>query len=167
MEGFSIRNAEKKDAALILNFINLLAEYEKLSHEVIATEADIEKYMFGAHSVAEVIFGVYKGEEVGFAIFFHNFSTFLGKPGLYLEDVFIKKEMRGRGFGKQILGFLAKLAIDRGCGRFEWAVLDWNTPSIEFYRSLGAEIKKEWLINRLTGENLKNLAERFGTNESF
>jgi GNAT superfamily N-acetyltransferase len=159
--GYSIRKAEKKDAGLVLEFIKALAEYEKLSHTVSANAMDIEKYLFSENPVAEVVFGEYQGKAVGFALYFYNFSTFLGKPGIYLEDLFVLESMRGKGFGKEILRYLAKLTIDKGYGRFEWVVLDWNTPSIEFYLSLGAEIKREWLLNRLTGEALLKLADSF------
>jgi GNAT superfamily N-acetyltransferase len=158
---FLIRKAEKKDAGLVLEFIKDLAEYEKLEHTVSAHISDIEKYLFSEKPVAEVVFGEYKGEAVGFALYFFNFSTFLGKPGIYLEDIFVFESMRGKGFGKEILRYLAKHAVDNGYGRLEWTVLDWNTPSIEFYLSLGAEIKREWLLNRLTGEPLLNLADSF------
>ncbi len=158
---FVIRKAEKKDAQLILDFIKALAAYEKLSEMVCASVSDIEKNLFSEKPVAEVVFGEYKGEAVGFALYFYNFSTFLGKPGIYLEDLFVLESMRGKGFGKELLHYLAKLAVDRGYGRLEWNVLDWNTPSIEFYKSIGAEIKKEWLLNRLTGDALVKLAESF------
>jgi GNAT superfamily N-acetyltransferase len=156
--GFEIRIAKKGDALLILSFIKALAEYEKLSEMVTATVSDIEKYIFSDKPVAEVIIGEYEGTPVGFALYFYNFSTFLGKPGIYLEDLYVHESMRGKGFGKELLKYIAKLAVDKGYGRFEWNVLDWNTPSIEFYKSLGAEIKKEWLLNRVTGEALKKLA---------
>jgi GNAT superfamily N-acetyltransferase len=152
---------------LILAFIKALAEYEKLSDMVCASVEDIEKYVFSEESVAEVIFGEFGGEPVGFALYFYNFSTFLGKPGIYLEDLFVLESMRGKGFGKELLRYLAKLAVDKGCGRFEWSVLDWNTPSIEFYKSLGAEIQKEWLLNRLTGPALVKLAESFSSSENL
>lgn len=155
---FMIRKAEKKDASLILEFINDLAEYEKLEHLVCATVRDIEKHLFSENPVAEVVFGEYKGEAVGFALYFYNFSTFLGKPGIYLEDLFVLESMRGKGFGKELLKYLAKLTVEKGFGRLEWCVLDWNTPSIEFYKSLGAEVMKEWLLNRMTGEALEKLA---------
>jgi GNAT superfamily N-acetyltransferase len=158
VQGFEIRIAKKGDALLILSFIKALAEYEKLSEMVTATVSDIEKYIFSDKPVAEVIIGEYEGTPVGFALYFYNFSTFLGKPGIYLEDLYVHESMRGKGFGKELLKYIAKLAVDKGYGRFEWNVLDWNTPSIEFYKSLGAEIKKEWLLNRLTGEALKKLA---------
>lgn len=158
---FSIREAGKEDVPLVLDFINKLAEYERLTHEVVATEADLEKYLFGTEKVAEVLIG-YEGElAVGFALFFQNFSTFLGKPGIYLEDLFVLEEHRGKGYGKQLLARLAALAVERNCGRLEWAVLDWNEPSIEFYKSLGARLMEEWIVNRLTGENLQKLAARF------
>lgn len=160
IDQFTLRIAEKKDVALILEFIKKLADYEKLSHEVVATEKDLERYLFGQDKVAEVILG-YEGEKpVGFALFFHNFSTFLGKPGIYLEDLFVIEEYRGLGYGKTLLTYLAKLAMERECGRLEWAVLDWNEPSIEFYKSLGATLLNEWIVNRISGESLVNLAEK-------
>lgn len=156
---FSIRVAEKNDVPLILEFIRKLADYERLSHEVVATEQDLERYLFGRDRVAEVILG-FEGEvPVGFALFFPNFSTFLGKPGIYLEDLFVLEEHRGKGYGKSLLTYLARLAVERNCGRLEWAVLDWNEPSIEFYKSLGASLLNEWIVNRVTGESLAKLAE--------
>ncbi len=155
---FAIRQAKKEDAALILDFIKALAEYENLSGMVSASVEDIERNLFSDKPVAEVILGEYNGKAVGFALYFYNFSTFLGKPGIYLEDLFVLEPMRGKGFGKALLSCLAKLAVDKGCGRLEWCVLDWNTPSIDFYKSLGAEIMKEWLLNRLTGDALYKLA---------
>lgn len=158
---FSIRKAAKEDVPVVLDFINKLAEYERLSHEVVATEGDLEKYLFGTEKVAEVLIG-YEGElPVGFALFFQNFSTFLGKPGIYLEDLFVLEEHRDKGYGTKLLASLAALAVERDCGRLEWAVLDWNEPSIEFYKSLGARLMEEWIVNRLTGENLQKLAARF------
>ena len=159
--GFTIRIAIRKDIPLILEFIRKMGEYEKLSHEVVVTEENLEKYLFSDPPAAEVIFGEYENQTVAFALFFQNFSTFLGKPGIYLEDIFVLENMRARGFGRIMLSYLAKLARERDYGRFEWVVLDWNTPAIEFYRSLGAEIKKEWWINRLTGDALENLASEF------
>jgi len=148
----SIRKAGKTDIPLVLDFINKLAEYERLSHEVVATEGDLERYLFGKEKVAEVLIG-YEGElPVGFALFFHNFSTFLGKPGIYLEDLFVLEEHRGKGYGTKLLARLAALALERNCGRLEWAVLDWNESSIEFYKSLGARMMDEWIVNRLTGK---------------
>ncbi|MFC2098110.1 GNAT family N-acetyltransferase [Bacteroidota bacterium] len=161
IEGFIIRRAEEKDAPLILWFIKGLAVYEKLSHEVVASEDLIRKHLFGKDPKAEVVIGEYHSEPVGFALFFHNFSTFVGKPGIYLEDLFVVPEMRGKGFGKTLLQFLARLTVERDCGRLEWAVLDWNEPSIKFYESIGARIMKEWLINRLDGEELTALASFF------
>ncbi len=155
---FTIRFATKDDVLLILSFIKQLAEYEQLAHEVIATEDILKETLFGEHKGAEVIIGEYKKEAVGFALFFHNFSTFLGRPGLYLEDLFIKPEMRNKGLGKIMLSFLAHVAKERGCGRLEWWVLDWNTPSINFYKSLGAKPMDEWTVFRLTGEALETLA---------
>jgi GNAT superfamily N-acetyltransferase len=158
---FVIRNAQRADVPVILEFIKKLAEYERLSHEVVATRSDLERYLFGDEKVAEVVIG-YEGElPVGFALFFHNFSTFLGKPGIHLEDLFVLEEHREKGYGTQLLARLAALAIERDCGRLEWAVLDWNEPSIAFYKSLGASIMDEWLVNRMTGESLVKLAGRY------
>lgn len=145
---------------LILDFIRKLGDYERLSHEVVAREEDLEQYIFGEHPVAEVLIG-YEGElPVGFALFFHNFSTFLGKPGIYLEDLFVLESHRNKGYGKKMLAHLAALAVERNCGRLEWAVLDWNEPSIEFYKSLGARLMNEWIVNRITGDDLLKLAGR-------
>ena len=154
-----IRPATRADAALILSFIRELAEYEKMLDEVKATPADIERQLFGPRPAAECVIAEWDGTPAGFALFFHNFSTFLAKPGLYLEDLYVKPELRGKGIGKTLLAHLAKLALERGCGRFEWAVLDWNAPAIRFYESLGAKLMESWKINRLTGEALKRLAE--------
>ncbi len=162
IQDFVIRKATREDAGLILEFIEALAKYEKLSDMVSANVQDIERNIFSDHPIAEVVFGEFKGKAVGFALYFFNFSTFLGKPGLYLEDLFVNENMRGKGFGKEMLAYLAKTAIEKDCGRFEWSVLDWNTPSIDFYLSLGAEIKKEWLLNRMTGDALKKLGKSFG-----
>ncbi len=158
IKGFVIKKARLGDSGLILDFISKLAEYEKLSHQLIATTGDLDKYLFSEDAVAEVIIGYYNDKPAGFALFFHNFSTFLGKPGIYLEDLFVLEEFRGQGFGKKLLTYLASLAVERNCGRLEWAVLDWNEPSIQFYKSLGANIMNEWLINRLTGETLNEVA---------
>jgi GNAT superfamily N-acetyltransferase len=161
IDDFIIRRAEKEDVPLVLDFINKLADYERLSHEVVATEGELEKYLFGEEKVAEVVIGYYQDVPVGFALYFYNFSTFLGKPGIYLEDLFVLEEQRGKGFGKALLTYLAKLAVEKDCGRLEWAVLDWNEPSIEFYKSLGAKMMDEWIVNRLTGDTLTKLSEQF------
>lgn len=156
---FTIREARPGDEALILALIKGIAEYEKLSHEVVATEELLQKNLFGPSPAAECLLG-YEGETpVGFALFFHNFSTFTGKPGLYLEDLFVYPEYRGKGYGKALLTRLASIAVDRDCGRMEWAVLDWNTPAIDFYKSLGAKLMEGWTINRVAGEALVRLGE--------
>lgn len=153
----SFRFAERKDTALILTFIKELAEYEKMGDEVIADEETLEEQIFDKNG-AEVIFALYDGKEVGFALFFHNFSTFLGRRGLYLEDLYVRPEYRGRGIGKAILKKLAETAVERGCGRLEWWCLDWNKPSIDFYLSLGAEPMSDWTTYRIAGDTLKKLA---------
>ncbi len=158
MNTVTFRKAEREDVALILEFIKGLAAYEKMENEVVADEALLEEWIFDKQK-AEVIFAVADGKEVGFALFFHNFSTFLGRAGLYLEDLFVKPEYRGKGYGKAILKKLAAIAVERGCGRLEWSCLDWNKPSIDFYRSLGAVPMEEWTVYRVTGETLKKLAE--------
>jgi len=154
---FEFRFAERKDTALIFRFIKALAEYENLLDEVSATEEQLEEWIFDKKK-AEVLFAVRDGEEVGFALFFYNFSTFLGRAGLYLEDLFVWPAYRGKGYGKALLRQLAKLAVERGCGRLEWACLDWNKPSIDFYLSLGARPMEEWTTYRLSGEALQKLA---------
>lgn len=159
MNNFKIKPATVKDVPLILDFIKDLAEYEKLSHEVTATEELLTKNLFGSKAHAEVIIGYLDEEPISFALFFHNFSTFLGKPGIYLEDLFVKPQARGLGIGKKMLVHLAKLAKERGCGRFEWWVLDWNEPAIEFYKKLGAIPMDEWTVFRVTGKALDELAE--------
>jgi GNAT superfamily N-acetyltransferase len=153
-----IREAAEEDVPLILGFIKELAEYERLAHEVVADEEDLRKYLFGARSYAEVLIGYYKEKPVGFALFFHNFSTFLGRPGIYLEDLYVRPEYRGKGIGKALLSSVAGLAVKRNCGRLEWSVLDWNEPAIEFYRSLGAMPMEDWTTFRVTGNTLDNLA---------
>lgn len=155
---FAIRNATEADIPLILQFIRDLAEYERLSHKVTADEAGLRATLFGNPRFAEVLIGEEDGAPAGFAIFFHSYSTFLARPGVYLEDLFVKPEARGRGYGKALLARLAAVAKERGCGRVEWAVLDWNEPSIQFYRSLGATSLDDWKIFRLTGEALDKLA---------
>ena len=152
------RYAEEKDCGLILEFIKALAEYEKMSEQVVATEEILKEQLFEKKQ-AEVIFALENGKEVGFALFFHNFSTFLGRSGLYLEDLFVRPEYRGRGHGKALLKKLAGIAVERGYGRFEWSCLDWNKPSIDFYKSLGAVPMDEWTVYRVTGDGLTKLAE--------
>ena len=158
MEGLTFRRAEEKDCGLILEFIRKLAEYESLEKEVVATEELFQEWLFEKRA-AEVIFACFEGKEIGFALFFHNFSTFLGRAGIYLEDLFVLPEYRGRGCGKAILQKLAAIALERGCGRLEWSCLDWNAPSIGFYRSLGAVPMDEWTVYRVTGDTLKKLGE--------
>ena len=159
--GFELRFADPSDVSLIFSFIRELAEYERLSHEVVATKEILRETLFGSRRVAEVILGFYEQKPVSFAIFFHNYSTFLGRPGLYLEDLYVKPEMRGKGFGKAMLAYLARLTIERGCGRFEWWVLDWNEPAIGFYKKLGATPMSDWTVYRVTGEALDKLAAEF------
>ncbi len=154
----TFRNAERKDTALILQFIKELAAYEKMSDEVTADEATLETWIFDKQK-AEVIFALEDGVEAGFAVFFHNFSTFLGRAGIYLEDLYVRPEYRGRGYGKAILKKLARIAEERGCGRLEWWCLDWNRPAIDFYLSLGAVPMEDWTVYRITGETLKELAK--------
>ncbi len=161
VKGFYLRRARREDISIVLDFIKKLADYEKLSHEVVATEESLERYLFGEEKVAEVVFGYYEEKPVGFALYFFNFSTFLAKPGIYLEDLYVLEEQRGKGFGKVFLTYLARLAVDKDCGRVEWAVLDWNEPSIDFYKSLGANLMTEWIVNRVTGESLEELARQF------
>ncbi len=155
---FEIRPASEDDVPIILSFIKELAEYERLSHEVIATEDALRECLFGERRFAEVVIGYYKNEPAGFALFFYNFSTFLSKPGIYLEDLYVKPEFRRRGYGRVLLLYLARLAKERGCGRFEWSALDWNEPAINFYKNLGAVPMDEWTVYRVTGETLSRLA---------
>lgn len=155
---FRIVSATKRDVPLILHFIRALAEYERLADQVSATEASIREELFGERPVAEAVIAYDGDEPVGFALFFHNFSTFVGRRGLYLEDLFVKPEARGKGVGRRLLNHLASLAKERGCGRMEWAVLDWNEPAIKFYRSLGAAPMDEWTVFRLSGDALERLA---------
>ena len=159
MSRLEFRWAEEKDAALILRFIRALAAYEKLSDQVVATEELLREWIFEKKK-AEVLFPMEEGEEVGFALFFHNFSTFLGRAGLYLEDLYISPEYRGKGYGKATLQRLAQIAVERGCGRLEWSCLDWNQPSIDFYLSLGAVPMEEWTVYRLTGDTLTQMAAK-------
>lgn len=154
----SFRTAQREDAALILQFVKELAAYEKMSDEVVADVATLAEWIFDKQK-AEVIFAMEDGKEVGFALYFHNFSTFLGRAGIYLEDLYVKPEYRGKGYGKALLKKLASIAVERGCGRLEWWCLDWNKPSIDFYRSLGAEPMSDWTTYRIAGDTLKKLAE--------
>lgn len=152
------RFATKEDVSLILQFIKELATYEKMTAQVVATEELLNEWIFEKNK-AEVLFAMQNGKEVGFALFFNNFSTFLGRAGIYLEDLYVKPECRGSGIGKKILRKLAKIAVERGCGRLEWWCLDWNKPSIDFYLSLGAEQMKDWTVYRIAGDTLTELAE--------
>ena len=154
----NFRFAKREDTALILYFIKELALYEKMLDEVVADEKTLEEWIFGKQK-AEVIFVMENEKEVGFALFFHNFSTFLGRAGIYLEDLFVLPEFRKRGYGKALLKKLAAIAVDRGCGRLEWWCLDWNKPSIDFYLSLGAEPMSDWTTYRITGDTLRRMAE--------
>lgn len=155
---YSFRKAVREDVPLILKFIRALAVYEKMEDRVVGDEKLLESELFDRQK-AEVIFALEREKEVGFALFFHNFSTFLGRSGLYLEDLFVLPEYRGKGYGKAILKKLASIAVERGCGRLEWSCLDWNKPSIDFYLSLGAVPMSDWTVYRLTGNTLKVLAE--------
>ena len=159
MTAFSIRQATERDVPLILSFIRQLAEYERLSDAVVVTEQMLRDSLFGARPCAEVLLGYAGDTPAAFAVFFHNFSTFVGRPGLYLEDLFVIPEMRGLGLGRAMLVELARIARARNCGRFEWAVLDWNEPAIRFYKKLGAVPMDEWTIFRLAGDALERLAE--------
>jgi GNAT superfamily N-acetyltransferase len=159
MSEFEIKPATIEDVPIILSFIKGLAEYEKLSHEVVATEEILQETLFGQKPFAEVVIGYYQQQPVCFALFFHNFSTFLGRPGIYLEDLFVQPEFRGKGFGGKLLTYLAKLTKERKCGRLEWSVLDWNESAIRFYKGLGAKPMEEWTIFRVTGEALDKLAQ--------
>lgn len=156
--GLTITIATEGDVAQILAFIKALAEYERLADSVVATEEGLRATLFGPRPYAECVIARWNGEPAGFALFFHNYSTFLGRPGVYLEDLFVKPELRGKGVGRSLLEYLAKVAVDRGCGRLEWSVLDWNEPSIKFYESLGAIAMEEWTIFRLTGGALTKVA---------
>ncbi|HVK60201.1 MAG TPA: GNAT family N-acetyltransferase [Bdellovibrionales bacterium] len=157
----TIRRASVTDVPVILELIKALAEFEKLAHEVVATEDMLQKTLFGEKPSAEVVIAELQGENqpVGFALFFTTYSTFLGRPGIYLEDLFVKPEFRSQKIGHKLLQFLAKTAVERGCGRLEWSVLDWNVRAREFYERLGAARMEEWTVHRLAGANLKNLAD--------
>lgn len=157
--GLEIRFAEPGDCQLVLEFIRELAEYEGLAQEVVASKDILDRSLFGPRPAAEVVLAILDGDAVGFAVFFHNFSTFLGQAGLYLEDLFVRPPARGKGVGRSILQYLARLAVDRGCGRMEWWVLDWNKTAIDFYDKLGAEAMDEWTVYRLSGDELERLAK--------
>ena len=156
MSELTFRNAEEQDCGKILYFIKQLAVYEKMEDQVVSTEEILREWIFEKKR-AEVIFGCLDGKEIGFAVFFHNFSTFLGRAGIYLEDLFVLPEYRGRGFGKAFLVKLAETALERGCGRLEWACLDWNVPSIEFYKSLGAVPMDDWTVYRADEETMRKM----------
>lgn len=158
MPEVEIRAATVDDVPLILTLIKELAEYERLSHEVVATEEVLRDSLFGEWRVAEALLGYLEDDPAGFALFFHTFSTFLGKPGIYLEDLYVRPEFRGAGVGRALLVHLAKLAKERGCGRLEWSVLDWNEPAIGFYREIGASPVSGWTVYRVSGEALDELA---------
>ena len=163
---FFLREASAEDVSLILRFIRELAAYEKLEHEVVATEEILLETLFGERRSAEVILGYYDDIPVSFVLFFHNFSTFLGRPGLYIEDLYVQPEMRGKGLGKIILSYTARLALERSCGRLEWWCLDWNKTALVFYHSIGARPMSEWTVQRVTGPNLEKLAKHCGENSS-
>ena len=154
----SIRPATEEDAPQILAFIRELAQYERLAHAVVATVEDLRKSLFGAQPCAQALLACLDATPVGFAVYFYNFSTFVGRPGLYLEDLYVRPTARGLGVGRRLLVHLARLAVERGCGRMEWAVLDWNEPAIRFYRKLGAAPNDDWTTYRLSGDALSNLA---------
>ena len=158
---FVIRHATSEDCQTILDFITELAIYEKLEHQVVATPATLQETLFGEKPYAMSIIAQYQGKPVGYALFFNNFSTFTGRPGIYLEDLYIQPAMRGKGFGKALLAYLAKLAVDSNFTRVEWSVLDWNEPSIQFYRSIGAKPMDEWTVQRLDGDELHAFAKEF------
>lgn len=158
MSEITIRPATAGDTPVILGFIRALAQYERLEHEVVATETSLRQTLFGAHPYAQVVLACEAEKALGFALFFHNYSTFKGAPGIYLEDLFVLPEARGRGIGQQLLTWLARTAVARGCARLEWAVLDWNEPAIGFYKRLGAVPMDEWTVFRVTGEALTALA---------
>jgi len=163
---FSIRSSTADDCQLILDLIRELAEYEKLSHEVVATPQILQQSLFGEHPYAEVIIGEFQEQPVAYALYFHSLSTFTGRPGIYLEDIYVQPAMRGKGCGKSMLRFIAKLALGRNCTRLEWSVLDWNQPSIQFYRSIGATPMDGWTAQRLDGSALSSFASEFSQGSS-
>jgi GNAT superfamily N-acetyltransferase len=158
MKNLEIRTTTEADVPIILSLIAELAEYEREPDAVVATEPGLREVLFGANRSAEVLLALENGDAVGFAVYFYNFSTWLGRPGLYLEDLFVRPNVRGKGYGRALLERLAQIAQERGCGRMEWAVLDWNDPAIQFYRKLGAEPMNEWTVFRLTQEGIAKLA---------
>jgi len=153
----SVRPAEKRDVGVIMGFIKELAEYEGLAHEVVADEASLERFLFGEHPVAEALIAEFQTTPIGFALYFTTFSTFVGRPGLYLEDLYVRTNMRGKGVGTLLLQHVARLARERGCGRLEWSVLNWNEPAIRFYETLGARAMDDWTVYRLTDDHLSKL----------
>lgn len=157
-KGLNIVSAQPEHVPLILSLINELAVYEKLAHQVVATEALLMESLFGPRRSVEAAIARWDGEAAGFALFFHNFSTFLGRPGTYLEDLFVRPSLRGKGIGKALMQYVARLTVDRNCGRMEWAVLEWNSPAIQFYESLGARPMSDWTVFRLDGNSLASLA---------
>jgi GNAT superfamily N-acetyltransferase len=157
---FEIRPAVVDDVPLILSFIKKLADYERLAHEVVATEESLRKTLFDSRKTAEVAIGYFQNKPIGLVLFFHNYSTFLGRPGLYIEDLFVDESYRGRGFGAALLRYVARLAVERNCGRLEWSVLDWNKPAVDFYTKLGAVPMSDWTVFRVTGQSLMNLAAK-------
>ena len=161
LDDFTLRSASIDDVPTILGFITELAEYEKLAHEVVATEDTLRETLFGPTPYAQVIIAELAGVAVGYALIFHNFSTFTGRPGIYLEDLYVQPQYRGQGFGKLLLAYLARKAVDMNCTRVEWSVLDWNQPAIDFYRSIGALPMDGWTVQRLDGDRLANFAQEF------
>ncbi len=157
-ENFSIRSGSDADVPLILRLIRELADYERAPRDAVATEDQLREVLYGANPAAEVLLAFANEEPIGFAVYFFNFSTWLGRPGLYLEDLFVRPEVRGHGYGRALLQRLAQIAQDRGCGRMEWAVLNWNEPAIQFYNKLGAKPMDDWTVYRLTSEGISNLA---------
>jgi GNAT superfamily N-acetyltransferase len=159
----TLHPAQRQDVPLLFQLIKDLAEYERLAHMVTGSEALLEQHLFGERRIIEAVIAKLDDSPVGFALYFHNFSTFLTKPGLYLEDLFVKPEARGQGAGEALITYLATIAKERDCGRFEWAVLDWNEPAIQFYRKLGAVSMDDWRLQRVTGDALSDMAARFST----
>ena len=159
-DGLLIRNATRADVPALFAMVRELAEYEQLTRLCVATTADLERELFGPEANSEALIGISDGEPVGFALYFHNFSTFLGRKGLYLEDLFVRPARRHRGYGRALLVAVARIAVERGCGRFEWMVLDWNEPAIRFYEAMGAKQMSEWRLFRVTGDALRKMADQ-------